>query len=98
MTETSARPTDAATGPSDAKATAKGPEQAQTASVPDPAQAASIPGQAQGVGAPDQADSSAREVSDIRDKLLRALAEMENLRRRTQREVVDARQYAIAGF
>jgi molecular chaperone GrpE len=39
-----------------------------------------------------------RESADFKDRLLRALAEMENLRRRTEREVADARAYGIAGF
>jgi molecular chaperone GrpE len=38
------------------------------------------------------------EVSEARDRLLRALAEMENLRRRTEREVADARTYGISAF
>jgi molecular chaperone GrpE len=38
------------------------------------------------------------ENGDLRDKLLRAVAEMENLRKRTEREVADTRSYAIAGF
>lgn len=38
------------------------------------------------------------EVDDLKDRVLRAVAEMENLRRRTQREVADARAYAIADF
>ena len=38
------------------------------------------------------------EVNDLKDKLLRTLAEMENLRRRTEREVADQRQYAVASF
>jgi molecular chaperone GrpE len=37
-------------------------------------------------------------AADFKDKLLRTLAEMENLRKRTEREVVDARTYAITGF
>jgi molecular chaperone GrpE len=40
----------------------------------------------------------ARESADYKDKLLRTLAEMENLRRRTEREVADARLYGIASF
>jgi molecular chaperone GrpE len=40
----------------------------------------------------------AKEVADTRDRLLRTLAEMENLRRRTEREVADTRQYAVANF
>jgi molecular chaperone GrpE len=39
-----------------------------------------------------------REALEFKDKLLRTLAEMENLRKRTEREVLDARVYGIAGF
>ena len=39
-----------------------------------------------------------REAVDARDKMLRTLAEMENLRKRTSREVADARTYGITGF
>ncbi|HWP27408.1 MAG TPA: nucleotide exchange factor GrpE [Xanthobacteraceae bacterium] len=39
-----------------------------------------------------------RELAETKDKLLRALAEMENLRRRTEREVADARTYGITVF
>ncbi|MFN3658472.1 MAG: nucleotide exchange factor GrpE [Pseudolabrys sp.] len=39
-----------------------------------------------------------REAAEYKDKVLRTLAEMENLRRRTEREVADARTYGIAGF
>lgn len=38
------------------------------------------------------------ENADLKDRILRAVAEMENLRKRTQREVADARNYAIANF
>src|SRR5882724_1085799 len=48
--------------------------------------------------APDPMAVLAKEATDLKDRLLRALAEMENLRRRTEREVADARTYAIAGF
>ena len=40
----------------------------------------------------------AREGADYKDKLLRSLAEMENLRKRTERQVADARDYGIASF
>jgi molecular chaperone GrpE len=46
----------------------------------------------------DSAAASARETAELKDKLLRALAEMENLRRRTEREVADARHYGITSF
>ncbi len=40
----------------------------------------------------------AKEVAELKDKVLRTLAEMENLRRRTEREIADSRTYAITGF
>jgi molecular chaperone GrpE len=43
-------------------------------------------------------EALAKEAADARDKMLRTLAEMENLRKRTTREVADARAYGIAGF
>jgi molecular chaperone GrpE len=49
--------------------------------------------------APEAPDAAlVREAAEAKDRMLRALAEMENLRRRTEREVVDARQYAISAF
>ncbi len=46
----------------------------------------------------DAAAVQARELTETKDRLLRTLAEMENLRRRTTREVADARAYGISGF
>jgi len=43
-------------------------------------------------------EALARETAEMRDKMLRTLAEMENLRKRTAREVADARAYGITGF
>ncbi|HEY2183884.1 MAG TPA: nucleotide exchange factor GrpE [Xanthobacteraceae bacterium] len=40
----------------------------------------------------------ARVAAEYKDKLLRVLAEMENLRRRTTREIADTRAYGISGF
>jgi molecular chaperone GrpE len=42
--------------------------------------------------------AGAQEAAGLRDRLLRALAEMENLRKRTEREVVDARLYGVTTF
>jgi molecular chaperone GrpE len=39
-----------------------------------------------------------KENEDLKDRALRVAAEMENLRRRTARDVHDARSYAIANF
>src|SRR5580700_6521325 len=44
------------------------------------------------------AEALAKEAAESRDKMLRTLAEMENLRKRTKREVDDARSYGITGF
>jgi molecular chaperone GrpE len=43
-------------------------------------------------------DAAKAEAADFKDKLLRTLAEMENLRRRTEREVKDANTYAVTRF
>jgi molecular chaperone GrpE len=43
-------------------------------------------------------ETLARENAEQKDQVLRTLAEMENLRKRTEREVRDTRQYSIAGF
>ena len=40
----------------------------------------------------------AKELAEARDKTLRTLAEMENLRQRTRREVADSKVYGITGF
>jgi molecular chaperone GrpE len=37
-------------------------------------------------------------AAELKDRLLRTLAEMENLRKRTEREVTDARLYGVASF
>ena len=38
------------------------------------------------------------ENSQLKDRILRTLAEMENLRRRTEREVADAKSYGVTSF
>jgi molecular chaperone GrpE len=38
------------------------------------------------------------EKADLKDKLLRSLAEMENLRRRTEKDLADARAYGVTRF
>src|ERR1044071_4102401 len=39
-----------------------------------------------------------RELAEYKDRLLRTLADMENMRKRTEREVADARVYGISAF
>ena len=50
--------------------------------------------------APQPSPSTAleREHAEMRDRLLRTLAEMENLRKRTEREVADSRLYGVTSF
>lgn len=43
-------------------------------------------------------DSAAEEAARLKDQLLRALAEVENTKRRAQRDVKEAREYAVTGF
>jgi molecular chaperone GrpE len=45
-----------------------------------------------------EAAALAKENTELKDKVLRTLAEMENLRRRTEREIADGRAYAITSF
>jgi len=55
---------------------------------------------------PEAADRPAAELqaeaaalaAEFKDRLLRTLAEMENLRKRTEREVTDARLYGVSSF
>ncbi|MCT8972170.1 nucleotide exchange factor GrpE [Microbaculum marinisediminis] len=47
---------------------------------------------------PDPIETLKTENADLRDRLLRTVAEMENLRKRAEREVREAGQYAISRF
>jgi molecular chaperone GrpE len=46
----------------------------------------------------EQVKAALEAAAEFKDKMLRSLAEMENLRRRTEREVADARQYGVTSF
>lgn len=46
----------------------------------------------------DPVEALKAENADLRDRFLRLAAEMDNLRRRTDREVKDAKSYAVTGF
>ena len=69
----------------------------QTARAED--EAANKP-EAVATAAPEPTPSTAleREHAEMKDRLLRTLAEMENLRKRTEREVADARLYGASSF
>jgi molecular chaperone GrpE len=66
----------------------------QTARAEDEAAALQDPSASEAAARPDPAALA----SEFKDKLLRTLAEMENLRKRTEREVADSRLYGIASF
>ena len=88
MTESPARPSDRAAGRPDEAERRK--PQAPAADVP--------PAPGEQAAPADPLAEAAREAAEYKDKLLRTLAEMENLRRRTEREVTEARLYGIASF
>ena len=46
----------------------------------------------------DPVEALTAENAELKDRVLRTIAEMENLRKRTERDVADTRSYAIAGF
>ncbi|WP_407115885.1 nucleotide exchange factor GrpE [Bradyrhizobium sp. LMG 9283] len=47
---------------------------------------------------PGTVETLQKEAAEARDRMLRTLAEMENLRKRTTKEVADSRLYGITGF
>jgi molecular chaperone GrpE len=55
-------------------------------------------GEASQATTPEPSTALEREHAEMKDRLLRALAEMENLRRRTEREVADSRLYSVTSF
>lgn len=50
------------------------------------------------VNEPDPMDVLRNENNELRDRFLRLAAEMDNLRRRTERDVKDAKSYAVTAF
>ncbi|WEZ84772.1 nucleotide exchange factor GrpE [Rhizobium sp. 32-5/1] len=50
------------------------------------------------VAEPDPLELAKAETAEMRDRYLRLAADMDNLRRRTEREVKDAKSYSVAGF
>jgi molecular chaperone GrpE len=69
----------------------------QNSDINDPSEAETAPD----VVAPEAPDALARleaENAELKDRALRTLAEMENLRKRTEREVADSRAYAVTAF
>jgi molecular chaperone GrpE len=65
---------------------------------PDDAAAEAAPPADEAKRIADLVEALTKESADYKDKLLRTLAEMENLRRRTDREIADSRTYGISNF
>ncbi len=85
---------DGSGSPEDAIATASAASSFSAASA---ASAASADGAQAAASSPD-ADALQAENAGLKDRILRTMAEMENLRRRTEREVADARAYGASNF
>ena len=66
--------------------------------APPPQDAAPPTGEPEESGEPAEPDPAAEEIAALKDRLLRQVAETENLRKRAARERADAERYAIAGF
>jgi molecular chaperone GrpE len=76
-----------------------GESEAQDSAPPPEAEAPQAPEEGADAGAqPAPAQAPEAREAELKDKLLRALAETENLRRRAERERQDALQYGIARF
>lgn len=46
----------------------------------------------------DPVEALMAENAELKDRVLRTMAEMENLRRRTEKQISDAKQYAVSSF
>jgi molecular chaperone GrpE len=55
-------------------------------------------GPSQQAQAPAPSTALEREHAEMKDRLLRTLAEMENVRKRTEREIADSRLYSVTSF
>ena len=87
----------AATGEDDRTAE---PEEAEEGAAPDEASpwaGKPVDGEADTEEAPEERDYEA-EIAELNDRLLRALAETENVRRRGQRDREETAKFAITGF
>ena len=83
------------TAPEEEASTAPGDDGPSPQGAPDAAAAAAAPEAATPDG---QIQKLEAELTELRDRNLRALADAENTRRRAQREVSDARKYGASGI
>ena len=73
-------------------------EAAEAGAAQAPTDSTAQPGTGAEAQQPDALAAMTAERDALKDRTLRTLAEMENLRRRTEREVADARTYAVTNF
>ncbi|MDM9626135.1 nucleotide exchange factor GrpE [Rhizobium sp. S152] len=78
--------------------TKNGPDAAAAEAAADAAAGVDTEATAEAVSEPDPLELLKAENAELRDRYLRLAADMDNLRRRTEREVKDAKSYAVAGF
>lgn len=77
------------------------PDQSTSNATSDEAAAAAASGETKPAGEAEifaVIDALNAENASLKDKALRTMAEMENLRRRTEKEIADARIYAVTSF
>lgn len=70
----------------------------ETPEVSESAEAAETPVEEGVLEFEDPAEKLAAENAELKERALRLMAEMENLRRRTEKEVKDAKAYSVAAF
>jgi molecular chaperone GrpE len=80
----------------DLRPSEEGAAQVDTTAAPAAAPASAAAGEENRIA--ELVEQLARENAEYKDKVLRTLAEMENLRRRTEREVTEARLYGVTSF
>ena len=79
-------------------------DHANGSGIANPSGLGNAPSEAAPVGAPSEPDpfkvleALQAENVELKDRALRTLADMENLRRRTEREVADAKSYGVTSF
>ena len=73
-------------------------EAAKVAEIPDDDDPTAATAPETETASPGEVDALKAENTELRDRVLRLMAEMENLRRRTEREKADTASYAISNF
>ena len=96
MAEKTEKPASKKTSPKAADKAPPRPDEEETEAAE--AETAALENESEETDQAAEAEKLGAEVADLKDKLLRALAESENIRRRASRDVTDATKYAITNF